>query len=256
MALSDLAKQIILQELSNPTGAKNDKVEYKVETGLLDPNRGGGKVARISFKFSKPISSSYIESVSPKIFELISNSYDVDSEIDNIAAIFARILGIEQAKKIGQQRQVSGNIRVSLGDPQEDDENGYKGTIQAPTGKFVSNSNMMSMLELLAKQYLTSEMKRAGAPLKWRTGRFANSMQIKSLLITSKDGKNMEAIISYNYMTRPYSVFNPAVSTYRKLSLRPFRGARNPQKLIGEALAKAARDLIHSRYKIDIREGT
>lgn len=253
MALSDLAKQIILQELSNPTGYKRDKVDYTIETGLQDPSRDG-RIAKLTFKFSKPVSADYIESVTPKIFELINTSYDVDREIESLANVFARILGIGQMNKIGKKRTI-GTVRVSLGDAADDDPDAFFGPVQGPSGMFVSNSNMMSMLEILGKMYLTQGMKKAGAPLKWRTGRFANSMEVKSLQIRG-EGKKIEAVISYNYMTRPYSVFNPAVSTYNRLSLTPFAGARNPQTLIGEALAKAARDLIHSRYNITVREGT
>ncbi|MFP9219983.1 hypothetical protein, partial [Enterococcus faecalis] len=124
--------------------------------------------------------------------------------------------------------------------------------------RFVSNSNMKIILEIVAKEYLIKDMKKAGAPLKFRTGRFANSLKIKDVMLrdseTSKGSPELN--VTYNYMTRPYSVFNPAVSTYRRLSLRPYPGARNPQKLIGEAIAKAARDLIHSRYKIKVNQGT
>lgn len=253
MALSDLAKQIILQELSNKSGFKKDKVEYTVETGLKDPTRDG-RVAKLSFKFSKPVSLDYLEGVTPKIFELISTNYDIEQEMESLAFAFARILGIGSMKRIGKKRTI-GSVNVSLGDPAEDDPDAASGVIRGQSGMFVSNSNMMSMLEILSKMYLTQDMKKANAPLKWRTGRFANSLEVKSLLIKT-EGREVQAIISYNYMTRPYSVFNPAISTYRKLSLRPFAGARNPQKLIGEALAKAARDLIHSKYKIKVQEGT
>lgn len=251
--LSDLAKQIILQELSNKSGFKRDKIDYVVETGLKDPTRDG-RVAKLSFRFSKPVSLDYLEGVTPKIFELIQNNYNIEQEIDNLAIAFARILGIGSMSKIGKKRTI-GSVNVSLGDPQDDDPDAASGVVRGHSGMFVSNSNMMSMLEILSKMYLTQDMKKASAPLKWRTGRFANSIEVKSLQLRT-EGKNIEAVISYNYMTRPYSVFNPAISSYRKLSLRPFAGARNPQKLIGEALAKAARDLIHSKYKIKVQEGT
>lgn len=253
MALSDLAKQIILQELSNPSGFKKDKIDFTIETGLQDPTRDG-RIAKLTFKFSKPVSLEYLESVTPKIFSLISENYDIEQEMDNLAFVFSRILGMDTTRRVGNKKSI-GSVRVSLGDAAEDDPDAYHGPVRGPSGVFVSNSNMRSMLEILAKMYLTQAMKKSGAPLKWRTGRFANSVELKSLVIESK-GKEVEAIISYNYMTRPYSVFNPAISTYRRLSLRPFAGARNPQRLIGEALAKAAKDLIHSKYKITVQEGT
>lgn len=251
MELSDLARSIILEELGNPTGSKNERVEYTVTTGLLDPQRDYGRVSVINFKFSTPISEDYLQTSIPGIFKLLESQYDFEEDAQSVAIMFAKILGVKNLKSVGKKRS-TGSVMVSLGNPEA--PQGDTLAIRAPSGRFVSNSNMSSMLELLAKAYLTKDMQSMGAPLKWRTGRFANSMKIDALTVNSQ-GKDVEATIYYQYMTRPYAVFNPAVSTYRNLSMRPFAGARNPQKLIGEALAKAARDLIHSSYKIVTKEG-
>lgn len=255
MAISDVARNIIQTQLDQggrSTG--KNTVVYTVETGLTDPSRDG-IVSKLSFKFSKGVSQDLINVRSSSILRIISNSLNVSGDLAPVEALMQKISG--KSTKVGRKRSV-GRVNVSFGDPE--DREGFSGSITGASGRFVSNSNMKQLLELLAKAYLVKEMQRAGAPLKFRTGRFANSLKIRKLVLIEPKSSSRNAApeldISYNYRLRPYSVFNPAVSTYRRLSLRPFAGARNPQKLIGEAIAKASRDLIHSRYKISVRQGT
>lgn len=254
MALSDIARQIIKEQLDINKGgsATKNTVEYKVETGLTDSLRDG-VAATVSFKFSKPVSEDLLNVQLTGIMKHISSSLDLEGDVGAINAMLMQIVGKKGMARVGKKR-TSGRVQVNFGDPE--DAEGRAGAITGVSGKYVSNSNMKSVLELLAKSYLIRDMKAAGAPLKYRTGRFANSLKIKDLVTKEEDKKAPEAHITYNYMLSPYSVFNPAVSTYRGLSLRPFRGARNPQKLIGEAIAKAMRDLIHSRYKAVVKQGT
>ncbi len=59
-------------------------------------------------------------------------------------------------------------MQVNFGDP-SDVEDGYSGAITGASGRFVSNSNMKIILEIVAKEYLIKDMK--ATPLKFRTGR-------------------------------------------------------------------------------------
>lgn len=255
MSLSDLAKQIIKEQLDTAGRSENNKntVVYSVETGLKDPTRDG-TVAQISFKFSKPVSQDLLSIRTASILKAVSSSLDLSGDLGALENLIQATAGNKSS--VGKKRS-TGRVQVNFGDP-SDVEDGYSGAVTGASGRFVSNSNMKVILEIVAKEYLIKDMKKAGAPLKFRTGRFANSLKIKDVMLrdseTSKGSPELN--VTYNYMTRPYSVFNPAVSTYRRLSLRPYPGARNPQKLIGEAIAKAARDLIHSRYKIKVNQGT
>ncbi|ATS94102.1 hypothetical protein P13BB106kb_p118 [Pectobacterium phage DU_PP_V] len=252
MALTDAARTIIQNQLDQGNKSGKNTVVYSVETGLLDSSRDG-TVAKMSFKFSKPVSQDLIDVRTSNILRLVSTSLNMEGDIAGIENMLQEVAG--KRSRVGKKRS-TGRVNVSFGDPV--DEQGFEGSLTGASGRFVSNSNMRQLLELLAKEYLIRDMKKAGAPLKFRTGRFANSLKIRRAAIMdreSKRGNAPELDISYTYMTRPYSVFNPAVSTYRRLSLRPFAGARNPQKLIGEAIAKATRDLLHSRYKIKVQQG-
>jgi hypothetical protein len=49
-------------------------------------------------------------------------------------------------------------------------------------------------------------------------------------------------------MLHPYSVFDPR---FGNTLATP---GRNPQRIIGEALEKAAKDIIHAKYKIVVRQ--
>ena len=253
MALGDMARAIIKQQLEEKGAgsSKKNTVVYTVETGLQNSTRDG-KVAAVSFKFSKPVAEDYIDVRSSSILKAVTSSLDITGDTGILENIIKDIAG--KGRSVGKKR-TTGRVEVNFGDPMDAD--GHDGSITGASGRFVSNTNMKSVLELLAKEYLIKDMKKAGAPLKYRTGRFANSLKIKDLLISEQQGSRQPDLnVTYNYMVNPYSVFNPAVSTYRGLSLRPFAGARNPQKLIGEAIAKATRDLIHSRYKIRVNQGT
>lgn len=257
MSFSDIAKQVIEASFGQGPGNKQDKITYTVDVGLQDKARDA-TTAKATFEFSKPISLDMLNSKSPTMLSALMKSYDVQSDMDNISALFAKILGSDKALKSVGKKRTTGSVRVFLGDPANTapQDNAAVRTI---TGRFASNLNMRSALELLAKHYLAMEMQKGSAHLKWRTGRFANSLKIKTLGVINTSGVdsvNPQANISYNYMRRPYAVFDPAVSTYHKLSLKPFSGARNPQRLIGEAIAKAARDLLYSKYEVTVREGT
>lgn len=256
MAFSKAARDIIKNELDNRAlrnaNSKN-QVTYVVETGLTNTSRDG-KIATATFKFNKPVSQDLLESKTSNILSYLAGSLDLKGDVASIDAMLMSIVG--QKKTVGRKRS-SGTVSVMFGDPS--DITGSGAAVTGVNGRFVSIANLKAILELVAKEYLIKDMKRAGAPLKYRTGRFANSLKIKDVVMP--EGQNdsnrpPQLGITYNYMTRPYSVFDPRVSTYRRLSLRPFAGARNPQRLIGEAIAKAARDLIHSRYRITVKQGT
>lgn len=255
MSLSDIARSIVKDQLDTGKGGTSTRnsVIYEVTTGLLDPTKDG-EIASVSFVFTKPVSEDLLATASAAILNRVVNSLDLNTDTQVVNALFAKILGAKQAANIGKKR-TKGTVSVNFGDPE--DAEGSAGQIRGISGRYISQSNFKSALELLAKAYLIKDMQAIGAPLKFRTGRFANSLKIKdALLRDQKSNEAPELDVTYNYMTRPYSVFDPRISTYRNLSLRPFRGARNPQRLIGEAIAKALRDLIHSRYRLVVKQGT
>ena len=52
----------------------------------------------------------------------------------------------------------------------------------------------------------------------------------------------------YTYMLKPYSVFDPRFGNAKASQ------GRNPQRIIGEALEKAARDIIHAKYHVVVKQ--
>lgn len=249
-----MARDIIKSQLDVNKNANSTRntVAYEVETGLISGD-SDGLVAKVSFTFSKPISEDLLLTQTSAILNKIVNSLNIDTDTQILNALFSKLLGAKAAANIGRKRS-KGSVSVNFGDPE--DAEGSVGSIRGATGRYISQSNFKSALELLAKAYLIKEMQSAGAALHFRTGRFANSLKIKNAVQKEqKSGSAPELVVTYNYMTRPYSVFDPRVSTYRRLSLTPFRGARNPQLLIGEAIAKALRDLVHSRYSLVVKQG-
>ena len=253
MALGDLARQIVKEQLDIMSGGSHSTKNTVIYSAETMDNHKDGTIGKVSFRFTKPVSEDLLNVRTSSILKAVSSSLNLEGDVGVIDNLLNSITG--KKSKIGRKRS-TGRVEVNFGDP-SDADNGYSGAISGASGRFVSNTNLRALLELVAKEYLVKDMKKARAPLKFRTGRFANSLKIKDVLLREDAGaKNPDLNITYNYMLKPYSVFNPAVSTYRGLSLRPFPGARNPQKLIGEAIAKAARDLIHSRYRIRVNQGT
>ena len=88
------------------------------------------------------------------------------------------------------------------------------------------------------------------AGLRFRTGRLASSVDVFPVAINKATPTKLS--LYYTYMLYPYATFDPAVSSQPWLLKG---GARNPQKLIGEALLKAAREIIHARYSFDVKQG-
>lgn len=240
-----MLQKIIRKELDDRSkrGDKR-KVVYEVTTKdtRLDPT-----VSTISFRFNKPIPEADAKERGTHVLKSIADSLDTQ-QLGIVNAILAQYGLI---KSVGKKR-TRGSVQVHFGDYLEE---GRAIGINTVKGKLISELNLRSLLEIAAKDYLIRDMKAASAPLKYRTGRFANSLDIRSVRIQDADtGRKPNLSIFYSYMTYPYATFDPMKSTRPAMYERPSYGARNPQKLIGEAIAKAARDIIHSRYRINVRE--
>ncbi|AUG85034.1 tail completion or Neck1 protein [Vibrio phage Ceto] len=245
MPASKMMEKIIRRELDDRAnkGTKR-QVTYDVQT---DDTRSDNNVATVSFKFSKPVAATEASERGKHILRGVANALE-HRELGVVDAILSQY-GL--AGKVGKKRS-RGTVNVRLGDYLEE---GRALGVNTVKGKMISQTNLRSLLELLAKDYLIRDMKKANAPLKYRTGRFANSLDVRSVRIQDTDtGRKPELSIFYQYMTYPYATFDPRKSTRPAMYNRPSYGARNPQVLIGDALAKAARDIIHSRYRIDVRE--
>lgn len=251
MAVSQFMENLIRETLDDdrrPDERRSrDTVNYTVETDDRRPFGGGG-IATVSFRLSKPVPEEELGPRERNILQAVADGLDTSS-LGIVDSILARY-GL--AESVGRRR-TRGRVNVHLG--QSDEEDLGTGAINTRRGRFISNTNLQSLLEIIAKNYLIQDMRRPNAPLKYRTGRFANSLNITSVGLDAADtGRQPRVSIFYTYMTNPYAVFDPMRSTRPALYNRPSPGARNPQVHIGDAIAKAARDVIHSRYRLDVRE--
>lgn len=247
MSINLSLRDIIEKELddrSKRSKASSQKITYNV---LLDDTRDEDNVAQISFKLSKPIPEKDMQDRGKGVLRYVAESLQHRDlgVVENILSQYGL------AKKVGKKRS-RGTVQVHLGDFEE---GGRAVGIQSTKGKLLSQVNLKSLLEVLGKNYLIQDMKRPNAPLKYRTGRFANSMKVTAANIQDSDrGRKPTLDIFYTYKQNPYATFDPRKSSRPAMYMRPTFGARNPQVHIGDALAKAARDLIHSRYNINVKE--
>ena len=166
-----------------------------------------------------------------------------EGKFDIVDDLFARYNIKAKDKKFKRYNSEKGRFKVLYGDAVE---SATKGIVQSNKGKLVSQINLKTLLERLTRYYVTQDMTRGNANLKYRTGRFAHSVQITGTSV-HKSGNKLS--IFYNYMIRPYQVFDPRFGN--KMSSND----RNPQRIIGQAVAKAARDIMHTKYKLDIQQG-
>ena len=207
-----------------------------------------GTVATASFKLSRPVPEEELQKKGESALKYLADNL----ELGQLGVIDAILAQYALRGKVGRKRS-AGNVKVSLG-VSEDRELGTK-ALNAASGRFISNTNLRSLLEVTAKNYLIRDMKRPNAPLKYRTGRFANSLDVVRVGIDDNDtGRKPQVSVFYSFMTYPYAVFDPMRSSRPELYNRPSPGARNPQVLIGNAIAKAMRDIINTRYKLNVQE--
>lgn len=89
-------------------------------------------------------------------------------------------------------------------------------------GKFVSSASIMTILNRLIATYVHRHMGRP--ELIWRTGRFANSVQIIGLTAT----RNQAVQATYSYMLYPYQTFEPGFAQGHK--------GYDPRRLISKAI--------------------
>lgn len=221
---------------------KRGKVEYSVVTGDRRKYASEHTVSEVTFSVSQgALNAPVAVSAMNKIAEYL----DIDDigAVDNILASFGfgkepktkREAGTTEIKYTYDPEVVGSKYRSGRTDI----------GIQTTSGKFTSATNLRSLLQILVKKYILEDMTRDSAPLKYRTGRFANTVELKNPALSPKA---TQVSLFYTYMLHPYSVFDPRFGN--KLASR----GRNPQRIIGEALEKAARDIIHAKYHVVIRQ--
>ena len=221
---------------------KRGKVEYSVITGDRRKYASEHTVSEVTFSVSQgALDAPVAVSAMSKIAEYL----DIDDigAVDNILASFG-------FGKVPKTKREAGTTEIKYTEDPEVVGAKYRSGrtdigIQTTSGKFTNATNLRSLLQILVRKYILEDMTRASAPLKYRTGRFANTVELKNPALSPKA---TQVSLFYTYMIKPYSVFDPRFGNAKASP------GRNPQRIIGEALEKAAKDIIHAKYRVVVRQ--
>ena len=244
---SEFFGRLVAQEADKATkgkGAliKKGKVEYTVVTGDRRKFASEHTVSEISFVVTQgALNAPVAVSAMSKVAEYL--------DVDDIGAVDSILASFGFGKEPKTKREAGSTTIKYTEDPDVVGAKYRSGRtdigIQTTSGRFSNATNLRSLLQILVKKYILEDMTRANATLKYRTGRFANTVELKTPALSPKA---TQVSLFYTYMLHPYSVFDPRFGNPLASS------GRNPQRIIGEALEKAARDIIHARYNIVIRQ--
>lgn len=128
---------------------------------------------------------------------------------------------------------------------------GYAARYKDKGGRAISAIDLVRLLNAGLSKYMRLVMNPGGVmenTLTNRTGRFANSAAVtaitpsKAVYDAGIDASRGTTSFAFRYMMRPYSVFDPSVSSYKGLS----SNSRNPRNIIAKAIEESLRDILHS----------
>ena len=226
------------------TMANLEEVPYTYSI-VLASNREEKTGTAITFAFKKPIdmSATTADSIASSVLGVL--------DTENLEYVDSILNQLRLTKKPLSGRK-TGNGTIKIGASAVADAGDFRAGIQLVNGRFTSATDLRALLKLLTIKYVMEEMRSPSTRgLRYRTGRFASSVDLFPIAMR-KDSPTRLSLF-YTYMLYPYATFDPLVSTQPWLLKG---GDRNPQKLIGEALLKAAKEVVHARYSFDIRQGT
>lgn len=235
-----IAQQLEVAEEDEEKVEKGGGKIQVTETMVLQDSRDPSEsLASISFKFKTPV-----KNTQGVVDGLVNNVQQAIMQGD--VTVMNRILqamGMQPPQRAAKKVQV---VTTNIGKygryrGQKSDQG-----LRDGKGRYVSEINLRNALKLVTISNVVQEMKSPGTSgLVYRTGRLQYSIDLKPLVL-----KNNKLSIFYTYMVRPYSVFDPHISSYNGLSSRQ----RSPQKLITEQLQKQVTQLGLARYELDIKQ--
>lgn len=232
----------LLADLVPKRGKAKVGVEYTVE---LTDSRPEQSISKYTFKMAQGIPEDAVTTSN-----LASLNTGLELSALGVIPIILEKLKINPAK-VGNKRS-TGRAVISTEEAVIDSrEMETSLPIRGTSGRFMSSQSFKSILELLVKQYMMKEMTKGAPILVNRTGRFINTTLIKRIEVLPPVGRERKQRIevSYSYMREPYRVFDPRYGN------RLSSTARNPQRIIGEAIAKALRDLTNETvYNYRVKE--
>lgn len=106
--------------------------------------------------------------------------------------------------------------------------------LRSPTGKFTSLTNLETLIRSLLYETISKNMQRPN--LNYQTGRFAKSVELKSL---SQRNSTIQAFLTY--MKYPYQTFEPGYA-------QGYKGY-DPRRLIDQSVREIARKAVTARLQ-------
>lgn len=256
----NLIVQLAKGLFEDPEGKDRNQIRYKVD--FKDTRSSNSASMQITYTLKKPITEEELDADFDRMFKKIA------AETGNVGAdiigsvLFSRAGFTKEDIKLSSKQGITTVKFDSTSDIAAEETAGANVGVQLVKGRFVSRGTLRDMLELLMRENMLSTMTKPSAgtgrntPLRNRTGRFLSSAEVSSVNVINQRvaGKVQSQKLSlyYKYMIYPYQVFDPVntQSPQKNLASR----ARNPQKIIGDALARAAKTLVGNRYSISIQQ--
>ncbi|CAM0079136.1 tail completion or Neck1 protein [Vibrio phage D51] len=253
-AQGDLIVELAKGLFEDPDAEGKNTIQYKAE---FRDNRSDATLMTLTYKLKKPITEEELDKDFATFFDKISKELGGKGS-DVIASTLLTRQGF--TKKDIQLSTQQGVMDVSFNeDIEEESSTGVNVGIQPKKGRLVSQLTMRNLLETVMKENMLAAMTSPSAGkgrdtiLRNRTGRFVNTTNLDKLTVRN-NGKNKKQTLSlyYKYMIYPYQVFDPLHTQSPQMNLAS--RARNPQRIIHTALAKAAKTLLGDRYTISIQQ--
>ena len=254
-SLSASAMSLTRALFEDPKGKARNKVTYEVLVSDLRDDETS--IVSMKFTLKEPIDEE----------ELLRNEKNIFGKLSSeLLSTAATQLGTSLLSRYGfstsdfkKPPKIRGVVDIRFGKIEDTVAPGISAGVQTAKGRLLSQANLRTLLELTMKDYMLQEMTSVGAGsgrdsvLRNRTGRFVNTTEVVSTAITNnKPGLQQNMSIYYRYMVYPYQVFDPRNTQSPQKNLAS--NLRNPQRIIGNALARAARVLLGENYRITVKQ--
>lgn len=250
-AIVQLAKGIF----EDPDGNSKNTVKYVAEFNDSRDAKSASMV--LTYTLKKPILEEELEQDFSRFFSKISGELGNDGA-DLIASILLKRQGFTAENISLSSKQ--GTLDIAFDENIADEvTKGVNVGVQPEKGRLLNQNTLKNLLETVMKENMLKVMTSGSAgtgrtsPLRNRTGRFVASSRVDYLTILNNSGSKKQTLsLYYKYMVYPYQVFDPVHTQSPQMNLAS--AARNPQKIIHDALAKAAKTLIGDRYTVNIKQ--
>lgn len=127
------------------------------------------------------------------------------------------------------------NLSYVLKSKVKTEKQGIQGNIRLRSGRFANPMQLSHLINRSLEPLVRNHMGVRGSLVN-RTGRLASSGFVSNIIANADNKKT----IYFNYLKRPYSVFEPP-NTYRGLASE----ARDPRRLFAKAITDALNKLLH-----------